>query len=210
MRRVFFGCVATLALSAAGSALGGNHTWTIHEIFSSADGQVQYIELRECCGLPNEISLAGDPVNSLTNLFNFPANLVPPTSNKSILLATSAFAALPGAPAPDHTIVANFFSVAGPDTIEYNVLPYDTLSYAAGQLPTDGVTALDGLGQPVTNSPSNYAGATGSIVVPPPCPWDLDDSGTVAINDLLELLGNWGALYDINDLLDLLADWGKC
>ncbi|MHC4414135.1 MAG: M12 family metallo-peptidase [Planctomycetota bacterium] len=52
------------------------------------------------------------------------------------------------------------------------------------------------------------------------CPWDLDDSGTVDIADLLELLANWGTpgpgdfdssgMVDIGDLLTLLANWGLC
>lgn len=42
------------------------------------------------------------------------------------------------------------------------------------------------------------------------CPFDLDDSGDVGINDLLQLLAEWGAPYGINDLLDLLAAWGPC
>ena len=42
------------------------------------------------------------------------------------------------------------------------------------------------LNQPATAQPS--------VNVPPPktCPWDLDDSGDVGINDFLILLANWG------------------
>ncbi len=46
--------------------------------------------------------------------------------------------------------------------------------------------------------------------LPPTCPFDLDDDGTVGINDLLDLLAAWGDPYGINDLLDLLAAWGPC
>ncbi len=42
------------------------------------------------------------------------------------------------------------------------------------------------------------------------CPWDLDGSGAVGINDLLELLAAWGAPWGIKDLLALLAAWGAC
>jgi len=35
--------------------------------------------------------------------------------------------------------------------------------------------------------------ATSFGVCAPTCPWDLDDDGTVGINDFLELLANWGA-----------------
>ena len=54
------------------------------------------------------------------------------------------------------------------------------------------------------------------------CPWDLDDTGTVGLSDLLALLASWGpckgcpADFDrdgtvgLSDLLDLLANWGPC
>ena len=57
---------------------------------------------------------------------------------------------------------------------------------------------------------------------PPPCPWDLDNNGTVGASDLLSLLASWGpckgcpADFDENgtvgasDLLALLANWGPC
>ncbi|MEE9131262.1 MAG: hypothetical protein V3T84_14675, partial [Phycisphaerales bacterium] len=56
----------------------------------------------------------------------------------------------------------------------------------------------------------------------PPCPWDLDDSGTVGASDLLSLLVSWGpckgcpADFDgdgtvgASDLLALLVNWGPC
>ncbi len=56
----------------------------------------------------------------------------------------------------------------------------------------------------------------------PPCPWDLDNNGTVGVPDLLELLASWGQCKDcpadfdcngnvgVSDLLALLANWGEC
>ncbi len=56
----------------------------------------------------------------------------------------------------------------------------------------------------------------------PGCPWDLDDSGDVGINDFLDLLAAWGTDpggppdFDgngdvgIGDFLALLANWGPC
>jgi len=56
-----------------------------------------------------------------------------------------------------------------------------------------------------------------------PCPWDLDGSGVVGINDFLVLLAAWGPVptpdppdFDgdgnvgITDFLELLAHWGSC
>ena len=55
-----------------------------------------------------------------------------------------------------------------------------------------------------------------------PCPWDLNGDGSVGINDLLSLLGQWGTdpggppdfdgdgTVGITDLIELLANWGPC
>lgn len=53
-----------------------------------------------------------------------------------------------------------------------------------------------------------------------PCPWDLDNSGSVGTSDLLELFAQWGTagpadfdesgLVDTFDLLTLFANWGPC
>ncbi len=41
-----------------------------------------------------------------------------------------------------------------------------------------------------------------------PCQWDLNGDGTTDVNDLLTVIGGFGATYDVNDLLALLADFG--
>ena len=55
-----------------------------------------------------------------------------------------------------------------------------------------------------------------------PCPWDLDDNGSVGVSDFLSLLASWGpckgcpADFDgngnvgVSDFLALLANWGPC
>lgn len=56
-----------------------------------------------------------------------------------------------------------------------------------------------------------------------PCPGDLDDDGSVAVSDLLSLLGAWGpcgppcpedldddGFVAVADLLALLGAWGAC
>ena len=54
------------------------------------------------------------------------------------------------------------------------------------------------------------------------CPWDLDNTGSVGVSDLLDLLASWGPCKDcpadfdengavgVSDLLTLLANWGPC
>ncbi len=58
--------------------------------------------------------------------------------------------------------------------------------------------------------------------LPAPCPWDLNEDGTVGVSDLLSLLASWGPCKDCpsdfddngsvgaSDLLALLANWGPC
>ncbi len=203
------GCAAVaLALSMSGEALAGAHTWRVSEIFSSADGQIQFVELVEINGGNGEVMAGTHHITTLANDQLYTGNLTPPTGFHHLLFGTDAYNALPGAPPRDRSIPANFFAVAGPDTVTY--VPYDSVSYIAGGLPTDGVTSLDTNGLPVANSPTNYAGTTGSIDASPPCPSDINKDGTVGINDLLDLLAGWGSPYTINDLLDLLGDWGSC
>ena len=42
------------------------------------------------------------------------------------------------------------------------------------------------------------------------CTGDLDDNGTVNVNDLLALIGAWGNPYNVDDLLELIGAWGNC
>ena len=65
--------------------------------------------------------------------------------------------ALPGAPTPDHLISPGFFSTGG-DTITY--VPWDSFTFGAGQLPTDGVNSLVAGAGTGPATPTNYAGET--------------------------------------------------
>jgi len=169
-------------LCATAPATGGVHLWRIKEIFSNPDGTIQFIEIATCCGSTTETHLSGQVLQSGSHSFTFPGDVTGSTLNKHVLLGTSAFAALPGAPAPDHIIAANFFST-GADTISFSV--YDSLTYPAGAVPTDGTHSLNKDPDDVSdttftaiNSPRNYSDQTGSVNVasgPPAVP---DGSGT--------------------------------
>ena len=203
--------VATPFIVAA-SALAGAHTWDVVEAFSNSDGTVQFIELREQNGGANEVNLNGLLVKSAATGNQIALSGLAPGSsaNKSILLGTAAYAALPGAVPPDHIIPANFFStVAEPAPgIEYHV--YDDFVFGIGELPLNGKDSLNRVGaniDPGHNSPKNFAGQVGRIDA---CPWDLDADGDTGITDFLNLLANWGNPYGIEDFLDLLAAWGPC
>ena len=102
------------------------HLYRIDQVFSNADGSVQYIVLRESTGSNGESFWAGQMIETVNTAnvrkqFPFPANL-PSTStaNRSVLLATPGFAAL-GLATPNYTIPARFVPTDG-----------GTLSFASG------------------------------------------------------------------------------
>lgn len=154
--------MAVVTLGAGGPALAGHHLWDVHEIFSNADGTIQFIELWESTGDNAENGIGPFGVTSNANTFQFVTNLPPgDTGFKFVLLATSGFAALPGAVTPDYIIPDNFFSING-DSINY-AGGLDILTFGLGVLPTDGVVSLNRDLTTGTNSPTNFAGAIGSI-----------------------------------------------
>jgi hypothetical protein len=155
-----------LALLGGGAqAMAGVHLWRVKELYSNGDGTIQFIELATCCGSTGENFTGGQVVSSNSHNFTIPGNVSGSTLNKHILLATSGFAALPGAPTPDHIIADSFFSTVG-DTISFSV--YDTLTFSAGQLPGNGADSLNkeptsGMISTTRNSPTNFAGASGAV-----------------------------------------------
>jgi hypothetical protein len=177
--------ISVLAVSIAGvvQATAGGHTWRLSEAFSNADGSIQFIELRESAGTAFETSI-NRVVSSTTNVSPTVASVVGPTNFKSILLATASFAALPGAPTPDYIIVPNFFNPVG-DTLQLSGLD----SWAISAVPTDGILSLNralGTSHPGgtrANSPTNYAGVTGSVDASPPAPPAVPDSMSVLAMD---------------------------
>lgn len=163
------GLATVLFLFPSLDASAGSHSWRVNEVFSNASGTIQFIELKECCGLPDETHLVAEQVTTNTNFFQFPDNIVGPTSNKTLLFATDAFALLPGAPVRDYAIPANFFNVNG-DTIRYNPDGnYDTFTFGPGDLPTNGVNSIQITSYAThsfvtgPNNPTNYAGQSGTV-----------------------------------------------
>lgn len=145
------------------AATAGIHTWDVREVFSNADGTIQFVELWEAAGTAFETGVGNGTVSSSTHTFVMTEGAVAvPTTNKFFLLGTAAYAALPGAPQPDATIPAGFvpffFNPAG-DTVSF--VGFD--SWTFGAVPTNGTQSLDRLTGVGANSPTNYAGDTGSV-----------------------------------------------
>ncbi len=176
--------VGLLSVPAA-IALAGSHTWDVNEVFSDSTGTIQFIELREMNGTPGETGVNGHLLLSSIESFTIPGPaLAPPTSNKHLLFATPAAAALPGFPTPNYIFSdvapddeVPFFRTTTAEFIEYD--PWDTLSWGAGALPLDGIHSLNGNGVVVCSSPTNYAGVTGSVNLNCPMLGDVNDDGAV-------------------------------
>jgi hypothetical protein len=162
---LFAALAGTVIASAVSPVLADSHLWVIKEVFSNADGTIQFIEMHVPLDDSDETYISGKWVRSTstTNQFTFPSNLPPGSSSYAhILLATVDFAALPGAPIPDHIISDAFFDNDA-DTIEYYIYGNAVLSFSSGELPLDGIKSLDRSGSTGRNSPTNFAGDSGSV-----------------------------------------------
>jgi hypothetical protein len=158
--------VAALALAAT-AAHASYHLFQIDEIFSNADGTVQYVVLLETTGSNNENLLGNKALTSTSTVgvvknFTFPANLPSTaTSRKRVLIATPGFAAL-GLVTPDYTIPTRFIPTDG-GTLDYALV--HTVGFQA--LPIDGVTALKADGSKAQGNPRNFAGASATMTASP-------------------------------------------
>jgi hypothetical protein len=143
------------------AALAKAHLWRFDEIFSNADGSIQFIEMVECCGSSEETNMDTVSMSSDTNTYDFPNDLVGDTAFQWILIATQSFAELPGAPTPDYIMPPHFFDPDG-DTLRYRV--HDTVAIPPGALPTNGVDSIDRNLVVQKNNPQNFAGESGSVI----------------------------------------------
>lgn len=152
------------------------HLWVINEIFSCADGSIQFIEMTTTTN--GQHVLMGHELQATngiqTNTFTFPTNSGSPTTNKSLLIATTGFGSLPGGVTPDFTIPANFLFLEGGSL---SLIGANTLNYGPGALPLDGLMSLGRGGVTSINSPKNFAGQQGSIM----CPLVISKKGPMTI-----------------------------
>jgi hypothetical protein len=144
------------------------HLFRIDQVFSNADGSIQYVVMRESTGSNNENFWGGQSLRSVdqagtSKQLLFPSNLPSSaTASRSVLIATPGFAAL-GLVTPNYTMPAEFvprnggtLNFAGVDQISLPVLPID------------GATAIDRNGAPVPATPRNFAGDSATVMLPPP------------------------------------------
>jgi len=177
-------CAFAGAVAFASSAHATFHTWRIEQIYSNADGTIQFVVLHEASGANGQEFWAGQQFTStrsgVTKSLRLDRNLPSgATAGRRALLATRGFTDL-GLVAPDYEMPAGFLPVNG-GTLNFAGL--DPVIYAS--LPTDGVTAISRSGAPIPNVATNFAGQTGSVTLqaPPVAKnfqglwWNPDESG---------------------------------
>jgi hypothetical protein len=143
-------------------AIANFHTYRIHEIYSNADGTIQYIVFLEGSGFNGENiwgnhTLAATSKAGIETTFTFPTHLPSAqTAGTYVLVATQPFANL-GLIVPDYIIPNGFLPVTGG---QLNFGDVDVFGF--GPLPTDGTLALfrDGVG---LNVARNFQGASASV-----------------------------------------------
>lgn len=141
------------------------HLYQINELYSNADGSVQFIELT--VGPENDESFwQGHTISvtqgGATNSFPFPSDLPnTATANTSVLIATQGFADL-GIVTPNFIIPSGFLFTNG-GTVNF-AEGADSVTYSA--LPADGSNSVNRAGTSAVNSPTNFAGAAATVSVP--------------------------------------------
>ena len=193
-RKIF--TLLAFIISSTSTAYADFHKWEISELFSNADGSIQFIEMfsqadgQELLNTSPDVAQLSSTDGLITNSMTFPNDLPSDlTGNKFFLIATSGFAGLAGAVTPDYIMSDGFlFTVGGTVTFADMFDALNTVIH--GALPTDGTLSLNvdlntSTISTGTNSPTNFAGATGSIdasaVVPvPPAVW-LFGSGLIGM-----------------------------
>jgi hypothetical protein len=166
----------TLALGVAPAA-AFVHLWNVSEVYSNADGSVQFVELFTSGFGEIGFSLAAldSDQNTLDGFTDFTGN----TSSRHVLLATPGFGDLPGGVEPDFVLPPGFFDLEG-DTLVFRAVnlaeTWDEVSF--GSVPADGTLSLHrvdpGAVDPpqsfsvAANTPTNYAGDVGSVILPEP------------------------------------------
>ena len=168
------GCLLLALVSLAPRAGAAPVSFTIAQVFSSADGAIQFVQLRENAGATGQQGLAGRTLTvtrgAISRTFTFPADLPSSaTANKSVLIASQGWQTVPfnypefRAVTPDYTMPDRFLPAEGATLVFDGT---DTFAYPA--LPRDGFSAVYRTGNAVRdNAVQNFGGAVASLPVVP-------------------------------------------
>lgn len=138
------------------------HLWRIDELYSSADGRVQFIELAALSAGQQFLAghlLVASGGSSPPRSFTFPADLPGDTAGHRLLVGTASFAAL-GLVTPDYVVPDGFLAPGGGNVS----FAGGADSWTHGALPPDGRLSLNRDGSTGVNSPQNFRFSTGTVV----------------------------------------------
>jgi hypothetical protein len=140
--------------------------FVIDELYSTADGSVQYVVLHEAQGANGANLLTGRTLASTharaTKVFTFPTDLpLPTTAGKRVLIGSNGFAATSPIPA-DYQMPDRFLPTDG-GSVNYSGI--DEIGFVS--LPTDGTNALQRGGAVAANLATNFAGQTFAVPTAP-------------------------------------------
>lgn len=171
--------VGAAILSALGIMVGTTeasvHLWHIEEVFSNADGSIQFIEIHTTqpgqqfflTGGNNSRFISKTPANVTVNTYFLPSDGTAPTANHHVLIGTSNLAAAAGV-TPDFVMPANFLLAGGGnlDFVSSVFGTFNAITYPA--FPNNGTTYLaeDAVFSAPGGSPTNYAGVIGAVPEP--------------------------------------------
>ncbi|MCG8413352.1 MAG: hypothetical protein MI746_03940 [Pseudomonadales bacterium] len=163
--KVFAMAMSMLSLASASRA--AVEQWSIFEIFSNADGDVQYIELLSPADvqsdLPNVSLTSFDRDNNLIGSVPLGSDALIESINTSVLFATQAFVDITGLEA-DQIIPEGFISTAG------GLLDFaggtSVVIITSSQLPLNGDQSIGFGGQIQPASPRNSDGLSAFVSVP--------------------------------------------
>ena len=173
--------VTAAVLCAAAPALAASHLWRFNEFYSSPNRKVQFIEMREIMGSEIETNISEHWF--ATHSFNqshsqlLGTDLPFGTAFKKFLVGSVSYSQLEGVPAPDYILPDGFLDPDG-DTVVWWF--YQTIVIPPGVMPSDGLHSITVVDPDLpsysvgVNSPTNFAGSTGSVPgtqVPSVSPW---------------------------------------
>ena len=164
MNRYLHWCVGLVTLLISGAAVATYHLYQVEQLYSNADGSVQFLVLHQTPPMNGENKLQGHTLTAsqggVTHAYTFPNDLPggdescdpygygyictsAPTANKRVLIATQGFAAL-GLVTPDYTVPNGFFPTAV-TAAHQGLINYAESSaiFVYSSLPTDGANALE-------------------------------------------------------------------
>lgn len=185
--RLLINMVVLLSIAGAvPTATAAVHLWQIKEVFSNADGSVQFIEMFD--NFPGEVFTAGTTLQAnsdgVIKSFTLSSISPKPTQNRHMLFATPGFSSLAGGIAPDFTFLPATLPFINPNANNITITfsgSGDSINFTGASLPKNGINSLtDTVLAPFdppnfnlvsgVNSPFNLANQCGSVNPSGPTP----------------------------------------